>query len=213
MCKPHQLFTVNKSLTMCGRVVFLLYLPAICFSFAVLSNDGIGTQRRQNPDEIDENWVNTTIVSEVGDPCLTQLEPCLNLFQPLQRLDGPQDLVVDGDLNIPCGSHIQEEIRDCLDDNSGCKDNMFYMLIQVSQQAWDFICQHSQGFIAGEACWASSDFHTTIAGCGNSSQQEVCMPTCIRDVVAKIPACTADDASLLGNLSTVSEAMIPNSSC
>ncbi|XP_071090538.1 uncharacterized protein [Haliotis cracherodii] len=144
---------------MCGRVVFLLYLPAICFSFAVLSNDGIGTQRRQNPGEIDENWVNTTIVP---DPCDAQLRPCLYLFQPLQGLDGPQDLVADGGLNIPCGSHIQEEIRRCLDANSGCKDNMFYMSIQASQQSWNFICQHSQGFIAGEACWASSDFSTKI---------------------------------------------------
>ncbi|XP_046565896.1 uncharacterized protein LOC124274575 [Haliotis rubra] len=201
MFNSHQLFPGNMSLTMFGRVVFLLYLPAICFSFALFPNDGHEAQRRQNSEE---NIVNVTSVAVgVENVCYAQLDPCLENLSPLHATGGLEGLVVDGRLAVPCESNIREESWNCIDSLSHCRDNGLYKAIRSSQMSWDFICQNSQAFVAGKDCWISSEFHPTFLKCLGRSNN-VCVPTCLQKAVAKMPDCSTEDAILLGLLAGIS---------
>ncbi|XP_067657438.1 uncharacterized protein [Haliotis asinina] len=177
---------------MFGRVGFLLYFPAICFSFALFPNDGHETQRRQNSGENMVNWTSFEM-------CHTQLNPCLENLSPLGDTNGFEGLVVDGRLTVPCESALREENWNCISSVSHCEDDGLYNVIRNSQMTWDFICQNSPGFVAGEDCWINMDLNTTFFECLGSSNN-VCIPTCILTTVSKIPDCSTEDVALLGVL-------------
>ncbi|XP_046565891.1 uncharacterized protein LOC124274569 [Haliotis rubra] len=179
---------------MFGRVIFLLYLPAICFSFALFPNAGHKTQRRQNP----ENMVNVSYGQAEEDPCMGRLSPCVQNLRDIFAVNGPQDVVVDGRLAVPCESNLLEESRNCIGSASECRNHDLYRDMQSAQMPWEFICQNSQAFVSGEDCWRSSNLTTTIRGCLHPYIQ--CVPTCIRKRVAEVPDCSAEEAKLLGRL-------------
>ncbi|XP_067656719.1 uncharacterized protein [Haliotis asinina] len=196
MFEPHWSFNVNMLFTMFGRVVFFLYLPAICFSFALFPNDGHKTQRRQNSEE---NMVNETSV-QGGNLCFEQLRPCLDNLRPLQGIDGLQGLVVDGRLAVPCASNISEENWNCIDSVSQCRDDVTYTHVRRSQVVWDFVCKNSLAFVAGQGCWRSSGFEPAIIKCVSSNYH--CIPTCLQGSVEKIPDCSVEDSFLVRRLAS-----------
>ncbi|XP_046565889.1 uncharacterized protein LOC124274567 [Haliotis rubra] len=199
MLGPHQLFTGNKSLTMFGRVIFLLYLPAICFSLALFPNAGHKTQRRQNPDENMVN-VSSSVLQAEEDPCMERLGPCMHNLRHYLALQGPQQIVVDGRLAVPCGSNLDENWN-CINAASQCRNHDFFLPIITSQRTWDFICQNSPAFLAGRDCLGSSQLPSAVFGCDPSIN--VCIPTCVQASVLKIPECSSDDANLLRRLSAI----------
>ncbi|XP_046565895.1 uncharacterized protein LOC124274574 [Haliotis rubra] len=199
MFELHQLFTGNKLLTMFVRVVFLLYLPAICFSFAIFPNDGHEAQRRQNPEE---NMVNLTY-SQDEEPCWMVYYPCWNRLLENVALKGPEDIVVDGKLAVQCESNLLEESRNCVNAISQCNDDdVFYKIMQIFQRIWDFLCQHSQAFVAGKGCWSSSELPSATNGC-NAPSGDVCYSTCIREAMANMTDCSTEESILLGRLAGV----------
>ncbi|XP_067657402.1 uncharacterized protein [Haliotis asinina] len=180
---------------MFGRVVLLLYLPTMCFSFALFPNAGHETHRRQNPDE---NMMNVSYSEAEVDPCLERLNPCMHNLRYIYAVNGPEAIVVNGRIAVPCGSNLLEESRNCIDAASECKAHDLYRDMQSAQMPWEFICQNSQAFVSGEVCWRSSNMASTIYGCLEPYIQ--CVPTCIRKRVTKLPDCSAEEAVLLGRL-------------
>ncbi|XP_046565893.1 uncharacterized protein LOC124274572 [Haliotis rubra] len=108
---------------MFGPVIFLLYLPAICFSFALFPNAGHETQRRQNPGE---NMVNVSSSQGEEDSCMELFSPCIHNLRHMFSVHGPKDIVVDGRLAVPCESNLLEGSQNCIDAASQCRNQDFY---------------------------------------------------------------------------------------
>ncbi|XP_067657542.1 uncharacterized protein [Haliotis asinina] len=178
---------------MFGRAVFLLHLPVICFSFALFSNYGHETHRRQNPDQ--------NIVSGQGreEYCQTLFSPCLAAIQPMLSVRDPLGIVVEGRLAVPCESNILEESRNCIDATSQCSEFGFYTMARWSQISWEYICQNGPAFVAGEQCWNSSIVQSTYFTC-LSSDIPCRSPTCIREGVALVPGCSIQDSITLSGM-------------
>ncbi|XP_046565890.1 uncharacterized protein LOC124274568 [Haliotis rubra] len=178
------------------RAVFLLYLPAICFSFALFPNAGHETQRRQNPEQ---NIVNASSGLGREEHCLTLFSPCFDAIQPMLSVRDPQSIVVDGRLAVPCESNILEESWNCLDATSQCSDFGFYTMARWFQISWEFICQNGPAFVAGEQCWNNSRLQSTYFTCLSSNI--LCRPpTCIREGAAMVPDCSTQDSIVLSGM-------------
>ncbi|XP_067657916.1 uncharacterized protein [Haliotis asinina] len=182
---------------MFGRVIFLLYLPAVCFPYALFPNAGHKTQRRQNP----ENMENVSSSQGEEDSCMQLFSPCIHNLRPIFSIHDPKDIVVDGRLAVPCTSNILGESRNCIESVRQCRNHDFYKEMRTSQMRWDFICQNSQAFVSGEVCWRNSNLTSTIRTCrGFYVQLITCVPTCIGIMVADVSDCSTEEATLLGQL-------------
>ncbi|XP_067657541.1 uncharacterized protein [Haliotis asinina] len=190
---------------MFGRVIFLLYLPATCFSFALFPNAGHETQRRQNAEE---NMVNVSYGQVEVDACLERLSPCMHNLRHFLALQGPQQIVVDGRLALPCGPYLEANWN-CINSARQCSNHEFFLPVISSQRTWNFICQNSQAFLAGRDCLGSSELPSAVFGCNPSV--DACIPTCVQASVTKIPECTPNDANLLRRLAAIMTAPMQQS--
>ncbi|XP_046565892.1 uncharacterized protein LOC124274571 [Haliotis rubra] len=174
------------------RAVFLLCLPAICFSFALFPYYDHETQRRQIPE----------------DQCIESLTPCIHYFRYIHTMEGPQNIVVDGRIALPCESRILEGFRNCTDVTRQCNEMESYMTLRLFYSQWNFICQNSQAFVAGEKCLNNSMLQSSLSMCRNYPD-DMCLSTCVRERVAETPDCSTDDSILLGRLMATALEQLP----